>query len=306
MFSVVYGVLLRPLPYPEPEGIVRIADAVRSGRQALMISNRAFPLFEDAESFEHIAAYRASSLEWMGPDGAVTLRGAAVSPALFPLLRATPQLGRVFTDGGSAARCGPRGAAQPPRLDQPLRVGSRTSSGLRIDLGGEPATPSWACSPEGVLLPEPGGRVLDAARRAPVRPAGAPGAGATAALVHDPGLHRPRPPRPRGVAGTGDSGGRHPRTERSGRRPDAAGTWGARGRRQPRSRAHGWCLLLEEMVGEYRPAIAGPDHGDGARAADRLRQRGGPAARARRVAPADAGGLRGHRGRPRAARPPAA
>ena len=35
---------------------------------------------------------------WDGPDGPVTLFGTAVTPSLFPLLRAMPQLGRLFTE----------------------------------------------------------------------------------------------------------------------------------------------------------------------------------------------------------------
>ena len=97
MFSIAYGLLLRPLPYPDPEGLVRVGDA-SGGRAARFLSNRTMPLFEDAESFEHLAAYRESTVQWTAPDGVVTLRGATVSPALFPLLRATPHLGRLFAE----------------------------------------------------------------------------------------------------------------------------------------------------------------------------------------------------------------
>ncbi len=96
MFSVVHGLLLRPLPYPDPERIVRVGESRTGGGG--MLTNRAMPLLQDAEAFEHLAAYRESSLAWAGPDGSVTLRGATVSPALFPLLRATPHLGRLFTE----------------------------------------------------------------------------------------------------------------------------------------------------------------------------------------------------------------
>ena len=96
MFSVVHGLLLRPLPYPNPERIVRVAESGRGGGG--MLTNRAMFLLENAEAFEHLAAYRETSPEWTGPDGTVTLRGATVSPALFPLLRATPHLGRLFTE----------------------------------------------------------------------------------------------------------------------------------------------------------------------------------------------------------------
>ena len=97
MFGIVYGLLLRPLPYPDPEGLVRVADA-SGGRAGVGLTNRTMPLFEDAGSFEHLAAYRESSVQWTAPDGVVTLAGAAVSPALFPLLRATPHLGRLFAE----------------------------------------------------------------------------------------------------------------------------------------------------------------------------------------------------------------
>ena len=97
MFSIVYGLLLRPLPYPDADRLVRVGESF-GGRATFNLSNRSMPLLEDAESFEGLAVYRESSMEWAGPDGVVTLSGAAISPGLFPLLRATPRLGRLFTD----------------------------------------------------------------------------------------------------------------------------------------------------------------------------------------------------------------
>ena len=97
MFSVVHGLLLRPLPYPDPERIVRVGESMSVGGG--MLTNRSMPLLQNAEAFEHLAAYRENSLEWAGPDGSVTLRGATVSPALFPLLRATH-----LTSAGSSRR----------------------------------------------------------------------------------------------------------------------------------------------------------------------------------------------------------
>jgi len=98
MFGIVHGLLLRPLPYPDPGSIVRVGETFGGRGAGTSLTNRSMPLLEDAGSFEHLAAYRESSLQWAGPDGGVTLRGAAVSPALFPLLRATPHAGRLFTD----------------------------------------------------------------------------------------------------------------------------------------------------------------------------------------------------------------
>ena len=97
MFSIVHGVMLRPLPYPDSEAIVHVGESFGGIRRGL--SRPAMPLIEEeAESFEQIAAYGTRGVEWERPDGPVTLRGATVSPSLFPLLRATPRLGRLFAE----------------------------------------------------------------------------------------------------------------------------------------------------------------------------------------------------------------
>ena len=100
MFGIVHGMLIRPLPYPDSEAIVQVGEPQRGIPGApLYMSNSTMPhVVEEAESFEQLAAYRESSADWDGPDGAVTLTGASVSPALFPLLRARPHLGRLFTE----------------------------------------------------------------------------------------------------------------------------------------------------------------------------------------------------------------
>ena len=92
--------LLRPLPYPDSEAIVRVG-AMRPGLadSPLYLTNATMPaILEEAESFEQLAAYMEASHEWSSPDGVVTLSGASVSPALFPLLRASPRMGRLFVE----------------------------------------------------------------------------------------------------------------------------------------------------------------------------------------------------------------
>ena len=99
MFSIVYGVLLRPLPYPDPDALVRVGQLRGRSRSTVALDNRTLPLIqEQARSFEELAAYGGASFEWASPAGTVTLRGARVSPSMFPLLRATPHLGRFFTE----------------------------------------------------------------------------------------------------------------------------------------------------------------------------------------------------------------
>ena len=99
MFSIVYGMLIRELPYPDANRIVRVGRVSRSMPEApVYLNGRTLPeVQEAAESFEQLAAYGAYVFPWTSPDGARPW-GAAVSPALLRLLGARPHLGRLFTD----------------------------------------------------------------------------------------------------------------------------------------------------------------------------------------------------------------
>ena len=108
MFSIVYGVLLRPLPYPDSEAVVHIDESF--GGLSMGLTSPAMPLIRDeAASFEQFGVYAGRGVEWTRPEGAVTLRGAAVTPSMFPLLRATPHLGRLFAE--EDGRAGAEGVA---------------------------------------------------------------------------------------------------------------------------------------------------------------------------------------------------
>ena len=95
IFSVVQGVLLRPLPYPEPD---RLAAAyARAGGGLATVSP---PDFVDwragAESFAALAAWHRTQLTLVGDGGAELLAGARVTPGFFEVLGVRPALGRGF------------------------------------------------------------------------------------------------------------------------------------------------------------------------------------------------------------------
>ena len=95
MFSIVYGILLRPLPYPNADDIVTVSEGsdLMGTLSGLFLTNHSMDLLrENAESFEQLAAYEDTRSDLDGGE----LLGARVSPSLFQLLRASPRLGRLF------------------------------------------------------------------------------------------------------------------------------------------------------------------------------------------------------------------
>src|SRR6266508_700647 len=97
-FTAVNAVLLRPLPFKEPERLVMLqsVDVRQSGGQ----SSVSYPNFvdwrEESESFERLAAFRERNFTLSGGDEPVRLNGAVVSAELFDLLGIAPSLGRSF------------------------------------------------------------------------------------------------------------------------------------------------------------------------------------------------------------------
>ena len=98
IFSVVYGVLLRPLPYPKPDQIVRLWEVNAKGGRM----NFADPNFEDVRSqshgFQAVAEYGAGLESVSGGSEPTRSMLAWVSHDFFTLMRVEPVLGRGFAE----------------------------------------------------------------------------------------------------------------------------------------------------------------------------------------------------------------
>ena len=101
IFSVVNSVILRPLPYPEPERITMVFSTIPSRSAAR--DPHAFPNFLDirknARSFESMAAYASPSTGTiLTGSGAELHSGMQASGSLFRVLGIAPAEGRLFTE----------------------------------------------------------------------------------------------------------------------------------------------------------------------------------------------------------------
>jgi predicted permease len=96
IFSVVNGVLLRPLPYPEPDRLVIVYEKT----QEFDHNSVAYPNFvdwrRDSHSFQDLAAFRGDDFNFTGSGQPEHLSGEYVSASLLPVLGVSPLLGRNF------------------------------------------------------------------------------------------------------------------------------------------------------------------------------------------------------------------
>ncbi|MEX2527138.1 MAG: ABC transporter permease [Gemmatimonadota bacterium] len=96
IFSVVNGVLLRPLPYPEAERIVRVSQVSETGG----LSNFSHPNFSDlreqSRSFQALAQTSAFTQSVVGGAEPVRALVAVVSGSFFSVMDVEPILGRGF------------------------------------------------------------------------------------------------------------------------------------------------------------------------------------------------------------------
>ena len=94
---VVDGVLLRPLPYPEPERLAVVRSLTRGETQPWNSSPPDFRAFRDgAGAFEQLGAYYDIAANLMLDGEPVRLSAARASAGMFPLLGVRPLLGRAF------------------------------------------------------------------------------------------------------------------------------------------------------------------------------------------------------------------
>src|SRR6185369_2623990 len=101
IFSVVNAVMLRPLPYEQPDRLVWIAEK----NDKLNIPTFAASLLnylewkERSRTFDTLAAFGFATFNLTDSGDPEQLTGGTVTPSLFPLLGIKPVLGRSFADG---------------------------------------------------------------------------------------------------------------------------------------------------------------------------------------------------------------
>ena len=98
-FSLMYGVLLRPLPFPHPEQLVRVFDDLRgpNNQDVGMSAPELWDLQDRSGVFQDISAVAPSNSAVGGGDRTVRAESLITSPDYFTLLGAKPELGRVYT-----------------------------------------------------------------------------------------------------------------------------------------------------------------------------------------------------------------
>jgi putative ABC transport system permease protein len=98
VFSIVDAVMLRPLPYAQPQRLVEVQS--REATAAIFSGAVSYPDFFDwraqSHSFERLVSYDDTSLTLTGVERAAHLDGEVVSWDLLPLLGAAPELGHGF------------------------------------------------------------------------------------------------------------------------------------------------------------------------------------------------------------------
>jgi predicted permease len=99
-FSVADFVLLRPLPFPDPDALVRLCEGPRTGGGWGCMNQLSPANYRDlrrmSSSFEDMGAFASNAVNLVGGGEPRRLSITPVTPEVLPLLGVRPALGRVF------------------------------------------------------------------------------------------------------------------------------------------------------------------------------------------------------------------
>jgi putative ABC transport system permease protein len=139
IFSVINSLLLRPLPYDKPEGIVMVWESrPQQGVTENVVSAADFKDWrEQNQVFQHLAAFQGDTFGLGDVEMATQIYGARVSSNFFTLLGIRPALGRTFnaeeeTPGKEHVVLMSHGlwrnrfGADPRIIDRPIRLNDET------------------------------------------------------------------------------------------------------------------------------------------------------------------------------------
>ena len=136
-FSVTDFVLIRPLPFPEPERLVRLWEKVPGYSQMELSPANYVDWKHMSKSFDAMGAYWESSVNLVGQGDPERLEGATVTADLLPLLGVQPAMGRLFT-AAEDREGAPGTLLLSYQLWQAVFGGDAGVIGRRVNLDNEP------------------------------------------------------------------------------------------------------------------------------------------------------------------------
>src|SRR4051794_2848060 len=151
IFSVVSGVLLQPLPYPNADRLMSL-QSVLNGSPTSASAPDFVDWRRDARSFASMAAAYSSTTVLTGNGDAVQLSQARVTANAFDVLGVRPILGRAFANGEDQISA-PRVGVMSERLWRTRFGGDSTIIGRALTLDGFP-TVIVGVAPSSMRWPE--------------------------------------------------------------------------------------------------------------------------------------------------------
>ena len=101
IFSIVEGVLLRPLPFPIPSSLVTLGDTLEGAQYADDTPGVTAPgirvYMRDTRAFSSLGGYQPSTYELSGLGDPAQINAARLTASMFPVLGVPPIFGRAFT-----------------------------------------------------------------------------------------------------------------------------------------------------------------------------------------------------------------
>ena len=102
IFSIVVGVLLRPLPFPDSDRLVVLGDILEGSNSAFGAQSRVTApdirnYMRDTQSFSNLGGYQGFGFELSGRGDPAAVQATRMSGEVFAALRVAPLLGRGFT-----------------------------------------------------------------------------------------------------------------------------------------------------------------------------------------------------------------
>src|ERR1039457_6912825 len=136
-FSVTDFVLIRPLPFPEPDRLVKLWEKL-PGYSAMELSPANYVDWKHmSKSFEGMGAFCNTSVNLVGQGDPERIEGAPITADLFPLLGVQPLMGRLFTPAEDREGA-PGTLLLSYQLWQAVFGGDASVIGRRVNLDNEP------------------------------------------------------------------------------------------------------------------------------------------------------------------------